>query len=107
MESKTPLYATEGQIADRVFGPGRLAEWRAFAAVQERHGLPQIDPVTGRRFLPAVLAFLYRRHGLGTQQPATPDGAETWPTKSLRQDFSGENAPAGNVVPIGSGDRTS
>ena len=58
MESKTPLYATEGQIADRVFGPGRLAEWRAFAAVQERHGLPQIDPVTGRRF-----SRRYRRAG--------------------------------------------
>jgi hypothetical protein len=103
----TPLYPTEKQIAEKVFGRGSLAEWRAFAAVQERHGLPQIDPMTGRRYLPAVLAFLDRRHGLGTHLPAKPDGAETWPTQSARPASNGEPGRPANVFPIGSRDTTS
>jgi hypothetical protein len=101
-----PLYATEEQIAERVFGRGRLKEWRAFAVVQERHGLPQIDPATGRRFLPAVLAFLYRRHNLDVPAPAKPDGVEQWPEKSKRPASVGASTQRANVVPIGYHEKT-
>lgn len=73
-----PLYLAEGEIAREV---GVSCEhWRAAAAVLEKSGLPEPDPLfEGRRYWPAVKAFLDRRHGLGQSSfPSAPDGEENW-----------------------------
>lgn len=72
------LYKDEREIARLVLGDNATG-WGALAAVWEREGLPRIDPMTGRRFWPAVEKFLYRRHGLLVEAvPSNTDGAETW-----------------------------
>jgi hypothetical protein len=73
-----PLYASEETIAALVLGKGRLKEWRSLAIVLERHGLPQIDPMTGCRYVPAVRAFFDHRHGVAGAAPfSAPDGVES------------------------------
>lgn len=72
------LYKSEDEIARLVLGDN-VKSWNALAAVWEREGLPQIDPMTGRRFWPAVERFLYRRHGLSAELvPSRVDGVEQW-----------------------------
>lgn len=105
-EQVGPLYATEEEIASAVLGPGRLEEWRALAIVWERSGLPRIDAETGRRYYPAVKAWLDRKYGLTTAAPAAiPDGREDWscpPTKSRRQALHGDPEPMAQIARIGS-----
>lgn len=60
-----PFFPPEREIAREVLGPGRVAEWRALAVILERRGMPQIDPVFGARYWPAVRVWLDRRNGLG------------------------------------------
>jgi hypothetical protein len=78
----TPLYLSETDIAVWVLGDD-AKRWPDIAAILEREGLPRIDPLTGRRFRPAVEAFLLRRHGV-TQGfiPAQADGVENFPVAS-------------------------
>ena len=64
-----PLYPSEAEIAVLVLGPTRAREWRVIAEVLEVKGLPKIDPLMGGRFLPAVEAFLYRRHDVDFVAP--------------------------------------
>lgn len=77
-----PLYMSDADIAVWVLGDD-AKRWPDVAAILEREGLPRIDPLTGRRFRPAVEAFLLRRHGV-TQGfvPAQVDGVENWPVQS-------------------------
>jgi hypothetical protein len=79
------LYLTEGEIAARVGMSER--DWEAAARVLERAGLPKGDPVfNGRRYWPAVKAYLDRRNGLVANSPLAergdqalgPDGEENW-----------------------------
>lgn len=78
MARQPSLYKDEREIARMVLGDG-AAGWDALAAVWEREGLPKIDPMTGKRFWPAVEKFLYRRHGLIVEDvPSKVDGAEQW-----------------------------
>lgn len=73
------LYPAEGEIARRVLGSGKAKDWDGIATLLEREGLPQIDPVMGGRYWPAVRAFLDRRHGLRKDQvPVSADGEERW-----------------------------
>lgn len=73
------LYPSEAEVARRVLPPSKASEWPDIAAVLEREGLPQIDPIMGGRYWPAVKAFLDRRHGLRRAGvPATADGEEIW-----------------------------
>ncbi len=73
-----PLYMSEQDIAARVLGED-AGRWPDIAAMWEREGLPRIDPLTGRRFWPAVEKFLLRRHGLSAAfVPSQADGLETW-----------------------------
>lgn len=75
-----PLYPTEEQIARAILPPDHVKSWDGIAAVLERRGFPQIDPLLGGRYWPAVKAFLDRRHGLHNDLsfPKAPDGEETW-----------------------------
>jgi hypothetical protein len=80
----TSLYLTEDAIADRV---GVTAEkWHENARVLERAGLPKPDPLfDGRRYWPAVKAFLDRRNGIGGASSAlAPDGEENWHERRAR-----------------------
>lgn len=79
-----PLFPDEVDIARAVLGPGRVSDWKCLAPSLERQGLPQVDPVFGGRYWPAVKAWMDRRAGLTTMTvPARPrDGdtrkRETW-----------------------------
>jgi hypothetical protein len=44
----------EIEIAKRVLGKARAAEWPSIAAVLEEGGLPPVNPVFGMRYWPAV-----------------------------------------------------
>lgn len=71
------LYCAEREIARRLGIP--IDEWRALAVVLEREGLPIVDPLFGRRYWPAVKAFLDRRAGItASNVAAVPDGKENW-----------------------------
>lgn len=54
------LYPDEAEIARLVLGK-QAPQWPAIAILLERHGLPKPDALTGRRYWPAVRAFLDRR----------------------------------------------
>ena len=72
------LYPDEGELAQCILGK-KAKQWPSIAPILEQEGLPEIDPLTGGRFWPAVLAFLDRRHGLRKDQvPASADGEELW-----------------------------
>jgi hypothetical protein len=60
-----PFFSPEREVAREVLGPGHVAEWRALATILERRGMPQIDPMFGARYWPAVRAWLDYRHGVG------------------------------------------
>lgn len=78
------LFLTDGEISERVLGPGCADQWLGMAAVLEREGLPRPDRLfDNRRYWPAVRAFLDRRAGLSpTLVPDEvgfpPDGKENW-----------------------------
>ena len=106
------LYCTEEETAEFVLGPGRLRDWRDRAIILERKGLPQIDPVMGGRYWPAVRAFFDRLNGLTDKRvPAKADGPENFDQcqpKSLpsRQTSTppasnGELEKTATVFPIG------
>ena len=75
------LYRTEEQIAEDVLGPGNLARWRSLAIILERQGMPQIDPLMGGRYGPAIRAFFDRRAGLSERTvPSRADQPEKFRT---------------------------
>ena len=76
ISAKAPrgLFLGEAEIA-RLLGQ-QPAEWKAKAAVLERHGLPAIDPLMGGRYWPAVCAFFDRRYGISNAGPTPADGEE-------------------------------
>jgi hypothetical protein len=72
------LYPDEKEIARCVLG-NRARQWSSIAPTLEREGMPRIDPLTGGRFWPGVIAFFNRRHGLWKDRvPASADGEEAW-----------------------------
>ena len=76
-----PLFPTDAEIARELFGEGReaLPTWLLMVAGLEHRGLPHADPITGRRYWPAVKAFLDRRAGLREDAvPAVADGQEVF-----------------------------
>lgn len=73
------LYKTDAEIAG-ILGVAS-AKWSANAAALEKSGLPRRDPMfDGKRYWPAVRAFLDRRNGVTVEGaiPAGPDGEENW-----------------------------
>ena len=71
------LFLAENEIARRL---GQVpSKWTAMAQVLEREGLPQVDPLFGCRYWPAVRAFFDRRSGLSATAIRGVDGEETWP----------------------------
>ena len=86
-----PLYLDEAEIARRV--GVTPAEWTGTATVLERHGLPAKDGLFGRRYWPAVKAFLDHRAGLtGAAVPAQPDGLESFDDRPRGRDRSRSRA---------------
>lgn len=74
-----PLYPNEAELARAVLGEKHARDWPLIAASLELDGLPKVDPLTGRRYWPAVRAFLDRRHGLNEHVlPVSVDGVERW-----------------------------
>lgn len=71
------LYLYEKDVAARVGVSER--EWRRLVPILEREGLPRKDPLIGRRYWPAVRAWLDRRHNLGANiSPSAQDEEEDW-----------------------------
>jgi hypothetical protein len=79
MARVVPLYPPEEEIAELMFGKGHVREWRQIVPLLERKGLPPVDPLTGRRYFPAVRRFFDLRHGLVSGPgPYAPDGVEDY-----------------------------
>lgn len=66
------LYPSETELAKILLGE-RAGKWPEIAQLEERHGLPRVDPVYGGRYWPAVKAFYDRRVKLIEEQQAGPD----------------------------------
>jgi len=90
MTKNIPLFPDEEFIATLVLGPGKVREWKSLAEYLEPRGLPKPDPITGKRFWPAVEAFFRKLNNLddhaqiGTTMSSrvrildfAPDGPET------------------------------
>jgi hypothetical protein len=76
--AQAPLYPSEKDVARFVLGED-AKRWPEIAVVLEREGLPRVDPITGRRYWPAVRAWFDGRHGLLSYAvPAAVDGDERW-----------------------------
>lgn len=72
------LFPSEPELARIILGDN-ASRWPDLARVEERSGLPRIDPLYGGRYWPAVKAYLDKRHGLREQSPASAtDGGENW-----------------------------
>ncbi|HWL06454.1 MAG TPA: hypothetical protein VNQ99_16225 [Xanthobacteraceae bacterium] len=65
MPTHIPLYPSENLIAILVLGD-RARDWPGVAALDERKGLPKIDPVRGGRYWPAVKAFYDMHNGVSS-----------------------------------------
>jgi hypothetical protein len=75
--SPDALFLTDGEIAARL--GLSAAEWAPIASTLAKSGLPAPDPVfSGRRYWPAVRAYLDRRAGLSQGSPSGVDGEENW-----------------------------
>jgi len=75
------LFVFDNEIAE-LLGMGEDS-FRTTVKVLERSGFPQKDPqFGGRRYWPAVKAWLDKRYGIGTQSnPIRIDGEEQWDEK--------------------------
>ena len=73
-----PLFPPEDEIARELFGPNRLQFYHVAVKSLEKQGFPQIDPVFGRRYWPAIKQWLDKRYGLNSQWPSAVDGKENW-----------------------------
>lgn len=75
---RLPLFATDEEIGEAVLGWCRKDEFKGLAVLQERYGMPKMNPVWGGRYVPAVKAFLDHQYGIGrtVAVPLAPDGIE-------------------------------
>lgn len=75
---RLPLFATDEEIGEAVLGWARKDEFKGLAVLQERHGMPKMNPLWGGRYVPAVKAFLDHQYGIGQSAavPLAPDGIE-------------------------------
>jgi hypothetical protein len=78
--SALPLYATDEELAQAILGK-RANDWPMLLALYEPRGFPKISPLTGGRYVPAVLQFFDAKEGVGGNLIPATDGAERpWPT---------------------------
>ena len=75
---RLPLFSTDEEIGEAVLGRERKGEFAALAQLQERDGMPKINPVWGGRYVPAVKAFLDAQYGISASAtvPLAPNGVE-------------------------------
>jgi hypothetical protein len=71
-ERLPPIYPDEDEIAVLVLGPKRAKDWPAIAVIDERKGLPKIDPLYGGRYWPAVARFYTIKNGLDCATTSSP-----------------------------------
>lgn len=72
-----PLYPDEATIAAQVVGPKRAKDWPGIAAALERQGFPQVNPLFGGRYWPAVVKWMDQFNGVAESQTAPKaDGVE-------------------------------
>jgi len=80
----TGLYLSDSQIRQKL----GIAEkrWRLIKGQLERDGLPMPDALVGKRYWPAVEAWLSRRHGIDDTVPVSPVQAmENWDALKKRR----------------------
>jgi hypothetical protein len=71
------LYVTDEQIREKLAIP-RDSWPRVIAAFLSDPTFPARDPIVGRRYWPAVRAWLDYRHGIGSAHLSASDGEENW-----------------------------
>ena len=70
-----PLYATDKELAPAILGK-RAKDWSMLLRLYEPRGFPKISPLTGGRYVPAVIQFFDAKEGVGGKLIPATDGAE-------------------------------
>lgn len=102
--SDLPLYPSEAQIARKVLGPGRCAEWNGLVIQLERDGFPAVDPQFGGRYWPKCELWFQVRNRVISIAPGRlgpEDGGETCPPPRKRQGSDGAPAATVHRLPTG------
>jgi hypothetical protein len=77
-DTTNDLFVTDAEVIRRL-GVSEKVGRVAIRELERRPGFPRKDPLFGgRRFWPAVTAFLAKRYGLATIAPSPPDGPENF-----------------------------
>ncbi|MGY3130881.1 hypothetical protein ACVWZM_001563 [Bradyrhizobium sp. USDA 4501] len=87
MNDRMPLFPDEKMIAAAVMGSARAKDWPAKARyLEDKHGLPAIDPLMGGRYWPAVVDFFNTRHGLTSKTAPVSSSIRVVPPKPDRKE---------------------
>ncbi|MGY2986483.1 MULTISPECIES: hypothetical protein [unclassified Bradyrhizobium] len=106
MNDRMPLFPDEKAIAAAVMG-SRAKDWPAKARyLEDKHGLPRIDPLMGGRYWPAVVEFFNARHGLRPTTGSVSSSLRVVPHKpDGKEDYSNWPRRRRAVVPHNDGDQ--
>jgi hypothetical protein len=68
-----PLYPDEATIAAAVLGSKRAKQWSSIARfLEDKEGLPRVDPQMGGRYWPAVAAYFRQRNNMDLIEGVRP-----------------------------------
>ena len=51
---------------------------RKFLTAHSKSPAMKVDPLTGKRFWPAIKQYLFHHHGISASMPLSTDGEENW-----------------------------
>lgn len=83
-----PLFPSDREIATALYGADRKAAEAFLTRIPylENDGFPRASAVYGRRYWPAVKAYLDARLGVRTESlPQAEDGVEVWDEQTKRR----------------------
>ena len=76
LEPLPRLYISDPDLARALLPADRVREWPEISKLLEADGFPPVDRLLGGRYVPAVRAWLDRRHGLAAPTAMPADGVE-------------------------------
>ncbi len=87
MASTPPLFPKDTEIAAALYGDDKEAAKAFLTRIPhlENDGFPKASVVYGRRYWPAVKAYLDARMGVRAALPVAEDGEENWNEPAKRR----------------------
>lgn len=78
------MYLTDTEIRERLKIPAK--RWRAVVQHFERRGFPKVDPLVGKRYWPAIEAWMLKRYsGESVMRTPEPEETENWDALKKRR----------------------